>query len=198
MNNQEYICGTCGEGVGHNSQGWHHSGWAQGLIYNHNPNPKPNPDPKVAHLLDELASEIKYPSSTPKVEQVAKRPSKYQDAWNDPGYYHANEADALFDEQDARIASLEKELRKANRSFDDLRKADQASLAEALAAAIEQSQRAEKAECLVKEWIDEYTNLRDGGHIAGYEKELRDYKRALELATSHGAQYLEAARREQE
>jgi hypothetical protein len=183
--------------------------------------PKHTPDPKVEQVLDELTTEIKYPSSTPKVEkceycgpicykgaahnarvednakveQVAKRPTMES---------VGAAAMAALSERDANIASLEKELRAARRSFDALRKADQDSLTEALAAAIEQSQRAEKAECLAKEWIDEYTKLRDGEHIAGYEKELRVYKIAFEDVTSGPSlkpfrdKFLEAARKETE
>ena len=59
------------------------------------------------------------------------------------------------------IEQLQAQLVMAKESFANLQKASKEILTEALAAALEQQQRAEKAEALRDEWCQEYTRIRD-------------------------------------
>ena len=67
--------------------------------------------------------------------------------------------DALY--MRGKLATTEQRLEKATQAYESLRIADQQTLTETLAAAIEQQQRADKAEKLRDEWCEEYTKTRD-------------------------------------
>lgn len=74
---------------------------------------------------------------------------------------------------------IDKYVETTQQSFDDLRKADQESLTETLAAALEQSQRAQKAEKIRDEWCEEYTQVRD--RLAKANEGFEEYERRYYL-----------------
>jgi hypothetical protein len=162
--------------------------------------PKPTPDPKA----EQCGCNVNVRSDCPvcsKEEKSGKRPFAYPDDW-----YYISDVDALFDEQDNKIASLEKELTLEHAKLESIKATNlwmQKELNLAWSAASEYKAERDKLLATGPRFAELLVELDKARH------ELHIYKRALEIACEDMAEnikaqtpppeaYLEAARKEEQ